>query len=90
MFAAKRIMKIIDGLKDADALLMVVWDAAHVRPRVYLKEWCGAYRHSVSIGTAECVLDQIMLGKIKKPVIPAITHKMRRNAVVTGFLEGRA
>lgn len=89
MFKPNRVMKIIDGLRAADALMLVVWDSQKVNPRIYLKEWCGPYKHSVSIGTAECVLDEIVMGLRKKPKPIAITTRMRRMAIETAFVGGR-
>ena len=83
MFKSSRIMKIISGLQAADALLLVVWDSQKINPRIYLKEWCGMYKGSVSIGTAECVLEEIEMGCLKKPHPVLVTSVMRRNAVET-------
>lgn len=88
-FKPNRVMKIIDGLRDADALLLVIWDNQKVNPRIYLKEWCGPYKHSVSIGTAECVLEEIRMGEVKKPRPIPITTRMRRMAIATTFVGGR-
>lgn len=66
----KDILKIIDGLKEQDALLLVVWDRDMQYPRVWLREWCG-YPLSVSIATAECVLEDILSGRIRpRPIRP--------------------
>lgn len=88
MFKPTRVMKIIDGLQAADALMLVVWDAHKINPRIYLKEWCGPYKHSISIGTAESVLDDIRMGLRKKPRPIAITTRMRRLAIETAFVGG--
>ena len=88
MFKPNRVMKIIDGLRAADALLLVVWDDRRVNPRIYLKEWCGLYKHSISIGTAESVLDEIKMGKVRKPRPIPITTRMRRMAIATTFVGG--
>lgn len=89
MFKPNRVMKIIDGLRAADALLLVVWDNQKLNPRIYLKEWCGLYKHSISVGTAECVLDEIQMGLRKKPRLIPLTTRMRRTAVETVFVGGR-
>jgi hypothetical protein len=66
----KDILRIIDGLKEHDALLLVVWERDQQYPRVWLREWCG-FPLSVSIATAECVLEDILSGRIKpRPVRP--------------------
>lgn len=88
-FKPNRVMKIIDGLRDADALLLVVWDNQKVNPRIYLKEWCGPYKHSISIGTAECVLEEIAWGHLKKPRMIPLTRRMRCMAIETTFVGGR-
>lgn len=61
----KDILRVIDGLKEHDALLLVVWDRDEIYPRVWLREWCG-FPLSVSIATAECVLQDIISGR-KRP-----------------------
>lgn len=89
MFKPTRVMKIINGLQDADALMLVVWDARRLNPRIYLKDWCGLFKGSVSIGTAECILDDIQMGILKKPRPVAITTKMLQMAIETSFVGGR-
>lgn len=89
MFKPNRVMNIIDGLRAVDALLLVVWDSQRVNPRIYLKPWCGFYRASVSIGTAECVLEEIKSGRKRRPIVIPLTRRMRHAAVETEFVGGR-
>lgn len=66
----KDILRVIDGLKEQDALLLVVWDRSMQYPRVWLREWCG-FPLSVSIATAECVLEDILSARKRpRPVRP--------------------
>lgn len=69
---AKWIMNVINGLIDEDAVLLVSWDNGQKYPRVWLKEWCGPYKLSVSIATAEAVLKEIRRGLIHKPPKPPL------------------
>lgn len=74
----KDILRVIDGLKEHDALLLVVWDREDKYPRVWLREWCG-FPLSVSIAVAECVLEDIRAGRKRpRPVRPRPGRMQRR------------
>lgn len=87
MFKLRRISNILKGLRDADAVMLVWWNGDG--PRILLKDWCGPYRGSVSIGTAECVLDEIHRGVICRPLRnnERIQPWMRRTAIETVFVK---
>jgi len=59
----KQCIKIIEALNAVNALLLVVWHKDSRYPRLWLESWCGA-KTSVSIGTAEMILNGIRAGEI--------------------------
>ena len=63
MYSHKRIMRILDGLKEHGALMCAVWGSTGY-PRIWLEEWCRT-RCSVSVGTAEQILEEIVAGKLR-------------------------
>ena len=88
MMKRKDILRVIDGLKEQDALLLVVWDRSMQYPRVWLREWCG-FPLSVSIATAECVLEDILSGRKRpQPVRPRrIQRRLPAPEVRTCYIE---
>lgn len=84
MFKLRRISSILKGLRAADAVMLVWWNGDG--PRILLKDWCGHYKGSVSIGTAECVLDEINRGVIGRPPLN-IQPWMRKTAIETVFVK---
>ena len=75
MFRIRRIEHILSGLQAYDALGMAVWRDGQLR--VYLRTWCGM-QGSVSIGTAEAVLEALEAGELRKPDDPLFIKTMRR------------
>lgn len=75
----RQIIKIIDELKSLDAILFVIWDRDSKYPRIWLRDWCG-FRTSVSIATAEMILNDILAGNLRpgrvkpRPVYRKITE----------------
>lgn len=59
----RKCLKIISDLEKFNALWFVIWQSGCDYPRVWLKEWCGV-RNSVSIGTAEMILNAIRSGEL--------------------------
>lgn len=82
MYRASRVDKILRGLREYDAVGMAVWMDG--RLRVYLRTWCGM-QGSVSIGTAEAVLDALRAGTMRKPDDPL--RIMNRRTLPAGRIE---
>lgn len=84
----KEVLRIIDDLKEMDALLLVIWNRDMQYPRIWLREWCG-FPLSVSIATAECVRNDILAGHKKpRPVRPRpIRYRLAQAQPHTGYIE---
>ena len=63
MYSRRRILRVIEGLKKHDALLLAVWDLDGT-PWIWLKDWCQT-RSKVSVGLAEAILEEIIAGKLR-------------------------
>lgn len=84
MYNHRRIRRILDGLRAYDAILLVVHDKDGA-PRIHLRPWTGPYKYSVSIGTAERVLDDLNHGRIIKPLRRA-SPSLRKHAIKGAFI----
>lgn len=83
MYTRHRITKILDGLRAFDAIMLVYHDRDG-HPRIHLRPWVGPYRYSVSIGTAERVLDDLEHGRLHKPLRRA-SQSLRTHSIETKF-----